>query len=88
MYLCHWHPNCYSPAVARRRVIIRGDSHQQRLGASFQSNTYIMAEYIGKNEHSVHPSVSGHHAAAWFLSTLGDFFRAAHQQASAILYVI
>ena len=52
MYLFHWHPSCYSPAViehdARRKVIIRGESLQQRLEASFQPNTYIVAEYITK----------------------------------------
>ena len=51
MYLRHWHPSYYSAAVtehdARRKVIIPGESHQQRLEASFQPNTHVMAEYIG-----------------------------------------
>ena len=39
----HWHPSCFSPAViehdARSKVIIRGESHLQRMEASFQLNT-------------------------------------------------
>ena len=50
MYLCYLHPGCYPPTgiyhEARRRVIIRDESLQQRLEASFQPNTFTMAEHV------------------------------------------